>query len=82
MGGRVKTTLDLDDELLRRAKQRAAAEGVPLRQYVEDALRARILPTAKRRNAFKLTLPVVCGKGPPAVDIADRDALYDLMERG
>jgi hypothetical protein len=78
----VKTTLDLDDELLRRAKQRAAAEGVPLRQYVEDALRARMLPASKRRSAFKLALPVVRGKTPPAVDIADRDALYDLMERG
>ncbi len=77
----MKTTLDLDDELLRRAKQRAAAEGVPLRQYVEDALRARILPASKKRTAFKLTLPVVRGKAPPAVDVADRNALYDLMER-
>jgi hypothetical protein len=77
----VKTTLELDDELLRRAKQRAAAEGVSLRRLVEDALRARLLPATKLRKAFKLSLPVVRGKRPPAVDIADRDALYDLMER-
>ena len=77
----MKTTLDLDDELLRLAKQRAAAQGIALRRYVEDALRARILPGPERRRAFKLDVPIVSGKSPPAVDIADRDALYDLMER-
>jgi hypothetical protein len=82
MGIVVKTTLDLDDELLRMAKQRAAADGVPLRRYVEDALRARMLPRSERRRKFKLNLPVVRGTAPPAVDISDRNALYDLMERG
>ena len=77
----MKTTFDLDDELLRKAKQRAAAEGIPLRAYIEDALRARLLPSARRRGKFTLELPVVEGHRPPAVDIADRNALYDLMER-
>jgi len=77
----MKTTLELDDELLRLAKQRAAAQGVPLRAYVEDALRARMLPGPERSRRFKLKVPTVCGRSPPAVDIADRDALYDLMER-
>jgi hypothetical protein len=77
----MKTTIDLDDELLRLAKQRAAAERIPLRAYIEDALRARLLPRPRGRARFTLDLPVVAGKGPPAVDIADRDALYDLMER-
>jgi hypothetical protein len=75
----MKTTLDLNDELLRRAKERAAAAGISLRTFVEDALRARMLPPAHDRAPFKLTLPVVTGRKPPAVDIADRDALYDLM---
>lgn len=77
----MKTTLDLDDELLRLAKQSAAAQGIPLRRYVEDSLRARLLPKAGRRENFELRIPIVDGKSPPAVDIADRDALYDLMER-
>ncbi len=77
----MKTTLDMDEELLRRAKQLAAAEGVSLRTFVEDALRARMLPAPGGRKPFKLALPVVEGRKPPAVDIGDRDALYDLMER-
>jgi hypothetical protein len=77
----MKTTIDLDGELLRKAKQRAAAEGIPLRAYIEDALRARLLPVARRREKFTLELPVIAGSRAPAVDIADRNALYDLMER-
>lgn len=79
----MKTTIDIDDELLRLAKQRAAAEQVPLRAYIEDALRARLLPRpgGRGRDRFTLDLPIVSGTAPPAVDIADRDALYDLMER-
>jgi Arc/MetJ family transcription regulator len=77
----MKTTIDLDDDLLRLAKQRAAAAGQPLRAYIEDALRARLLPRPRGRSKFTLDLPVVRGRAPPAVDIADRNALYDLMER-
>jgi Arc/MetJ family transcription regulator len=77
----MKTTIDLDDDLLRQAKQRAAAAGVPLRAYIEDALRARLLPRARGQRKFTLELPIVKGRTPPAVDIADRNALYDLMER-
>ena len=76
----MRTTLDLDDDLLRRAKQLAAAEGVSLRSYVEDALRVRILPRPRSAGAFRLKVPVIEGKSSPAVDIADRDALYDLMQ--
>jgi hypothetical protein len=78
----MKTTLDLDDELLRLAKKRAAAAGLTLRAYVEDALRSQLLPRPQQRRHFRLELPIVEGRAPPAVNIADRDALYDLMERG
>ena len=78
---RVKTTIDLDDALLSRAKQEAAAAGITLKAYLEDTLRARLLPRPAPRRAFTLDVPIVDGTAPPAVDIADRDALYDLMER-
>lgn len=77
----MKTTVELDDALLRLAKQRAAEAGIPLRALIEDALRARLVPSPGRPTKFKLALPIVAGTAPPAVDIADRDALYDLMER-
>ena len=34
----MKTTMEIPDTLFRRAKSRAAARGVPLRQYVTEAL--------------------------------------------
>ena len=77
----MKTMIDIDDELLRKAKLRAAAEGVPLRAYIEDALRARLLPNQRGRGKFTLELSVVEGTRRPAEDIADRNALYGLMER-
>jgi hypothetical protein len=77
----MKTTIDLDDDLLRLAKQRAAGAGMPLRAYIEDALRARLLPRPRGRDRFTLDLPIVEGTAPPAIDIADRNALYDLLER-
>lgn len=76
----MKTTFDIDDKVLRTAKQRAAAEGVPLRAWVEDALRARLLPLPHNRSRSRLKLPVVRGTASPRVDIADRRALYDFME--
>jgi Arc/MetJ family transcription regulator len=77
----MKTTIEIDDELLRRVKQQAGAGGMTLRTFVEEALRARLLPRPRGRDRFQLDLPVVEGTAPPAVDISDRNALYDLMER-
>ena len=81
LSSHMKTTLDMDENLLRRAKELAAAAGISLRDFVEDALRARMLPSPAAPKPFKLKLPVVVGRRPPTLDIADRDALYDLMER-
>lgn len=77
----MKTTLELDDRLLREAKRRAAAAGTTLKAYVEDALRARMLPRPdKGRQGFRLRIPVVEGTAPPAVEVMDRRALYDLLD--
>jgi hypothetical protein len=76
----MKTTLDLDDVLLAEAKRRAAAEGMSLKAFVEEALRARMLPKPKSQVAFRLELPVVRGQSPPAVSTADRRVLYDYLE--
>ena len=57
----VGTTLELNDELVRRAKHEAARAGVPLRRWVEDALRARLLPPAREHERFCLEVPVCSG---------------------
>ena len=50
----MKTTFDLPDPLLRKAKAAAAAEGRPLRDLVAEAIEARLaapsLPPLRRRN--------------------------------
>jgi plasmid stability protein len=75
----MKTTLNLDDQLLRAAKQRAAAEGTTLTWVVEEALRAALTARGvKERDEVRW---IVVDGGPPRVDVADRDALYEAMER-
>ena len=75
----MKTTLNLDDELLRLAKRSAADRGVTLTRFVEEALSAAVLPRSTV-TAYRLRWTPVRGDGAPAVDVADRSALYDRME--
>jgi Arc/MetJ family transcription regulator len=42
----MKTTVEIDDELLKAAKKAAIDEGVTLREFLEKALRARLEPGA------------------------------------
>ena len=76
----MKTTLNLNDHILRRAKSRARRDGVTLTRFVEDALRASLIDP-ETDGAFKPELNVVRGHAPPNVDISDRDALYDVLDR-
>ena len=78
----MKTTLNLDDRLLERAKQVAARENSTLTALVEDALRARLTGKPRTRSAFRLQLPTVRGTAPPNVNIADRANLIDYMNDG
>lgn len=77
----MKTTLDLNDELLKDAERQAAASGATLTAFVEEALRVRMRQRLELRKRFRLDLPIVEGKRPPAVDVADRTALYDFLEK-
>ena len=77
----MKTTLNLNDQILGRAKTRAAHDGVSLTRFVEDALRVKLLDDSRKNPAFKLSLKTVRGHGPPNVDISDREALYEVLDR-
>ena len=76
----MKTTLDIEDRLLERAKSHAASHGTTLRAVIEDALRARLAPRPEGRAKYRFAPPTVAGSRPPAVDVADRNALYDLVD--
>jgi len=75
----VRTTIDLNDELLRQAKRRAADEGVPLPEIIERALRAQLGGTPHRKR-YRLRWKTVKGALQPGVCLDDRDALFDLMD--
>jgi hypothetical protein len=75
----MRTTLDLDDELVRAVKKAAADSGRTMTDVIEDSLRETLLrPSAK--TPYRLKLPTFKGRLRPGVDITDRNALYDLME--
>ena len=77
----MKTTLNLNDQVLRRSKDYASRHGITLTAFVEDALRAKLMAPTRPEKPFKLVLKTVRGSGPPNVDVSDRDALYDVIDR-
>lgn len=77
----MRTTLDLDDALMRAAKRRAAETGRTLTALVESALRELLRREDQTSgNPFRLEWPVVEGGVQPGVDLDDRDALVRRME--
>jgi len=76
----MRTTIRLDETLLRRAKSMAAASGRSLNDFIADAVRAAITPRAGRSSAP--AIPVFSGgKLLPGVDLDDAASLLDLMAR-
>jgi len=76
----MRTTIDLDEKLLRWAKREAAEKGTTLKAVIEDSLRLRYLASKKGGTGFKLRWPSVRGKLLPGVDIDNRDSLYERMD--
>ncbi len=76
----MRTTLELDDGLMRAAKKRAAGEGKTLTAVITEALRRYLAPAARSAKPFRLHLLIKRGRTLPGVNLADRDALYERME--
>ncbi len=76
----MRTTVDINDQLLRDAKRRAAQEGTTLRRLIEKAVRGYLRPRSSQRGDYKLRWRTECGRLQPGVRLDDRDALFDLME--
>ena len=77
----MKTTIDIADDLLTRAKQQARRERKTLRQVVEQALR-RQLADPDAPGSFRLKRHAFKGKGrhPGAVE-GDWQSVRDLIYR-
>ena len=76
MGFHMKTTLQIDDGVMRELKMRAARDGRTMSELVEAALR-RLLD---ERPPDKDLPPLPVMKARELVDVSDRDALYRAME--
>lgn len=75
----MRTTMDLNDQLLREAKHRAVEEESTLRQVVEEALRRHLNDVPGSRE-YTLRWRTERGQLQPGVRLDDRDQLFDLME--
>ncbi|MCU0314057.1 MAG: type II toxin-antitoxin system VapB family antitoxin [Solirubrobacteraceae bacterium] len=76
----MRTTITIDDDLLREAKQRAAAEGRTLSDLVGEGLRERLARhEAPPPRPFRLV--TFGGRGlRPGVDLSSNAAVLDLLD--
>lgn len=73
----MKTTLKIDDSVMALLKREAARQGRTMSELVESAL--RLMFRAQRQRSNLPPLPTL-RSGGHLVDVADRDALHNLME--
>ena len=78
----MRTTIRLDDQLLRDAKTHAARTGRTLTAVIEDALRESLARGRTRELHDLEALPTHSARLEPGVDLSDSAALLDLMEEG
>lgn len=77
----MRTTIDIDDTLMKEAKKRAAETGQTLREVIEESLREFLKRESENRaTPFKMEWIVVKGALRPGVDLSDRRSLLDLMD--
>jgi plasmid stability protein len=75
-----RTTLALDDDILKKLKEAAARQGRTMQSLTNDLLRQALGPF-ERRRPLKLNLQGWEAEELPGVDLLDRDKLFDLMEQ-
>lgn len=74
-----RTTLNIDEPLLRKLKATAAKQGITLATLVNQLLK-QALVVQSANTGYKLHLKGWESELQPGVDICDRDKLFDLMD--
>jgi len=74
----MKTTIDMDNDLLVAAKKAAIDEHKPLRALIEEGLRLR-LATKAGGQARKIRWVVAKGGAPS--EVRDREAMYEWVRK-
>jgi hypothetical protein len=76
----MRTTVRLDDQLLRDVKRYAVESGRTMTAVIEDALRELLARRGRPGAQTRVALPTVGGRGlQPGVDLDDTASLLELM---
>jgi hypothetical protein len=76
----MRTTIRIKDDLLKRAKKRAAEEGRTLTSLIEDALSLVVTkPKASRRGRVELPVSKASGGVLPGIDLNRSSDLEEVM---
>jgi plasmid stability protein len=75
-----RTTLAIDDDLLKQIKEKAARDGRTFQEIANELLRQGLVQQSTKRRKVKLALRGWKAKEQPGVDLLDRDKLFDLMD--
>jgi hypothetical protein len=79
----MKTTIDIADHLLKRAKQLAARRGTTLKTVVEEALRDALAEESRAKNGASLRTHTVRGNGlQPGLSWDDWDRIREFAYEG
>lgn len=77
----MRTTLSIQDALLRKAKEVSIQRNLSLGEVVEEALRVTLGTRDKGRRAPSLTLKTLRGDGvQPGVELTSSAVLLEMME--
>lgn len=76
----MRTTLDLNDALLREAKKRAAGGGRSLTSYIEDALRLALARVPTRGKKIRLRVSKTGLGLKKGINFDDTSALLDFLD--
>jgi hypothetical protein len=77
----MRTTVDIDEYLLREAKKAAAGRGVTLAEVIEDSLREAFARRPSAAERLPIKLHTVKGRVMPGVDISNSAELLELMDQ-
>ena len=79
----MKTTIDIPDDLMIRAKKRAVELRKPLRELVIEGLREQLRPAPPSTTSKKKTIRWVTHQGglPPDINLSDRSSMQKLFQK-
>lgn len=76
----MKTTIDLDDDLLAAVRARAKDRGTTMRAVIEESIR-RLLLDDHAAPPYSADLPVTHGTRRPTIDVNSNAAIDDHLDR-